>query len=60
MNDVIIENGIISYVEGGLVNLNESSIGDRIIKIFFSISPFIELSNKYDTSSLYKILKVRL
>jgi hypothetical protein len=60
MNDVIIENGIISYVEGGLVNLNESSIGDRIIKIFFSINPFIELSNKHDTSSLYKILKVRL
>jgi hypothetical protein len=60
MNDVIIKNGIISCVEGGLVNFNESSIGDRIIKIFFSISPFIELTNKYDTSSLYKILKIRL
>jgi hypothetical protein len=60
MNDVIIDNRIIRYVEGGLVNINESSIGDRIIKIFFSISTFIELTNKYDTSSLYKILKVRL
>lgn len=60
MNDVILEKNTINYVEGGLININEDSIGNRIINIFFAIPKFIELTGNYETSSLYKILKIRL
>lgn len=60
MNDVNLEKNSIDYVEGGLININEDSIGNRIINIFFAIPKFIELTDNYETSSLYKILKIRL
>lgn len=60
MNDVILEKNTINYVEGGLININEDSIGNRIINIFFAIPKLIELTGNYETSSLYKILKIRL
>ncbi len=60
MNDVNLEKNTINYVEGGLININEDSIGNRIINIFFAIPKFIELTDNYETSSLYKILKIRL
>ncbi len=60
MNEVFCEKHTINHVEGGLVNINEDSIGNRIINIFLAIPKFIELTSNYETSSLYKILKVRL
>ena len=60
MKDVVSEKNTINYVEGGLININEDLIGNRIINIFFAIPKFIELTSNYETSSLYKILKIRL
>ena len=60
MNDVTLEKNAINYVEGGLININEDSIGNRIINIFFAIPQFIELTDNYETIALYKILKIRL
>ena len=60
MNEVFCEKHTINHVEGGLVNINEDSIGNRIINIFLAIPKFIELTSNYETSSLYKILKIRL
>ena len=60
MNDVILEKNTISDVEVGLININEDSIGNRIINIFFAIPKCIELTGNYETSSLYKTLMIRL
>mgnify|MGYP006187063963 CR=1 FL=1 len=60
MNVIKFEKGNVFYEEDAKIDSNDFEVGDRLTKILFSMKSFIDLTCKYQTDSIYKILKIRL